>query len=180
MNSINRIIIDVASSKVILDKMDCNVVYELSKLLYCQESSEEGIDISININIPLEENQKKGAEDTDGDLDIYENQLSINMGDSVSKYSKESTNEQSFENEYDGRASVNYHDIQDLFEKASRFPYNDELMQEFINYQVQGQEDNVFAYKKELFKDALKEPKMNTKRRDWLKKNKIKLLNSRK
>lgn len=180
MNSINRIIIDVASSKVILDKMDCNVVYELSKLLYCQESSEEGINISININIPLEENQKKGAEDTDGDLDIYENQLSINMGDSVSKYSKESTNEQSFGNENGDVMPVDYIEIQDLFDRASRFPFNDELMEEFINYQIQGQEHLVFEYKKELFKDALKEPKMSAKRREWIKKNKIKLLNSRK
>ena len=179
----NRIIIDLDDNGIILETDDGDIVSnDVQKLYYCQNVSGEGIDISINISIPstkIERRENKEEDMSQEDCNLYDGQLRLNMDDTLVKFVKGLVNEQSYEDEEQNNTTeLDYNYIQNLFDKASSPPYSDDKMKEFIDYSVQGHDNEIFEYKKALFLDALKDPNISNKKRVWLKKNKINLLNS--
>lgn len=187
----NRLIIDLEDSRVLLEHATTvTVCEEVSKLSYCQNSSEESIELSINITIPFEKVHKEGVEEEELErvishaTDNLDGQLKLNLDDSLVQFVKGLVNEHQYEEDYTD--DVNHEEmiftqIEASFNEMVNNPEDEQKATEFIDYTIDGYEPGIFEFKKSLFKEALKDASsLNSKQREWLKKVKIRLLNSRK
>lgn len=169
MKTPDKIIIDLENDKVLLETSTTVTVCDgVSKMSYCQNSSKEGIEISINVKIPFEKIHKEGVDEQEIHRVIQQTVQNLARPTGIDI------------TEEDDRPIVNYKEIESMFKEMLRLPGDDKTATEFIRFNVDGFDSEIYDFKRDLFKASMKDPKIIGEKREWLKRNKIRLFNSKK
>lgn len=169
MKTPDRIIIDLDTNSVLIGRgLSVSVFDDVPQLTYCQNDTSQGIEISISIKLSYDKSQTKGIDASELNA-VVEEVISSSNDTGI-------TNNEVNDKE---NTKIDTELIDDMFDDMYNNPGDDVLALQLVKYNREGLELEIFNYKQELFRQAFSNTTLSQEQYNWLKKNKIRLLNSK-